>query len=349
MAQSGWYDDPDGTVGRLRYWDGTQWTTDTMPRPDQTAVLPPVTAAGHTAVLPPVVGAPTVGPPYGPAGTYGQSSAYGQYGPQGWTPTAQPPNPYAGQGPAQPPRRKMNPLVALGVLVLLVGVVAGAYTLTRPQTPNVTPTTRPSGQVSLPSAFPTVSLPQVTVPEQSGAPTIPDTSDAPPAANCPAPASGQLTDGTISATMPASWKQEGQASISWSDCFSLGGREVVANWMTSAIVANYLADGGTSKQVAEAAWTWNVNSNYEGGTSNATLTGNKVTSQEVVTVGGKTGYKVSGPVTISGVAGVPGDDVTILVLENADKSHSILLTTSVIGDAASKAEVDALWASLKVG
>ncbi len=26
MTQPGWYDDPDGTPGRLRYWDGVQWT-----------------------------------------------------------------------------------------------------------------------------------------------------------------------------------------------------------------------------------------------------------------------------------------------------------------------------------
>ena len=58
--------------------------------------------------------------------------------------------------------------------------------------------------------------------------------------------------------------------------------------------------------------------------------------------------QLRGQVTISGLAGVTGDDVTILVLENADKSHSILLTTSVIGDAASKAEVDSIWSSLKV-
>ena len=203
--------------------------------------------------------------------------------------------------------------------------------------------------MSLPSAFPTVTHPTVTVPGQTAAPTIPDTSEPTPAADCPTPATGQLTDGTITVTMPASWKQELQASISWSDCFSLGDRAVVTNWMTSAIVAHYPADGGTSRQVAQAVWTWNVENNYEGGTSNATITGNKVTSQAVVTVGGKAGYKMSGQVTISGLAGVSGDDVTILVLENADESHSILLTTSVIGDAASKAEVDALWASVKVG
>ncbi len=360
MAQSGWYDDPDGTAGRLRFWDGTQWTSDTMPKPDQTAVLPPVgpadptavlpqaaTGPEHTAVLPPAHGALSVGAPYGPAGAYGPGTTYGQYGPQGWTPT-QPASPYAPQIPApQAPRRKTGPLVAVGVLVLLVGLVAGVYALTRPNGQVTPPTTRPSGQVSLPSSFPTVTHPQVTVPGQTVAPTIPEPSGIAPGA-CPLPASGQLTDGTIAVTMPATWKQELQATLSWSECFSLGGREFVTNWMTSAIVANYPADGGTSQQVAEAAWQWNVDNNYEGGSSNATLTGDKVTASQAVTVGGKSGYKLSGTVTISGLAGVPGDDVSILVLENADKSHSVLLTTSVIGDATTKAEVDQIWSSVKV-
>lgn len=33
MAVAGWYADPYGAQGQLRYWDGTQWTANVMPRP----------------------------------------------------------------------------------------------------------------------------------------------------------------------------------------------------------------------------------------------------------------------------------------------------------------------------
>ena len=40
--QAGWYDDPNGTPGKLRYWDGVQWT-------DQYTDAPASSAAGDQA------------------------------------------------------------------------------------------------------------------------------------------------------------------------------------------------------------------------------------------------------------------------------------------------------------
>lgn len=40
MAQPGWFPDPDGTPGRLRYWDGTTWTQHVMGAPGQPAASP---------------------------------------------------------------------------------------------------------------------------------------------------------------------------------------------------------------------------------------------------------------------------------------------------------------------
>lgn len=45
MAVAGWYADPYGAQGQLRYWDGAQWTANVMPRP----ASGPVQGAAATA------------------------------------------------------------------------------------------------------------------------------------------------------------------------------------------------------------------------------------------------------------------------------------------------------------
>lgn len=358
MAQSGWYDDPDGTVGRLRYWDGTQWTPDTMPRPvapapgpDSTAVLPPVVSPDATAVLPPVAGPnatavlpPVVGPQPGATGSYAAQNAFPG---QGGYPPGQAPYPPAPVPPAGKPRRGISPLVAVLALALLVGIGVGVNALLRP---SVTPTRQPTAQASMPTTFPSVSLPPVTVPGQTVVPTIPDPSGGPSLpvpADCPSTPAGTLSDGTISATMPATWETY-VPGVGWATCSVASGREVVAKWMTSAIVATAPADGKSAQAIAQAAWDWNVQTNYEQSGSPVNVTSNKITTKQAVSVAGKQGYQVSGTVSISGLSGVPGDDVTILVVDNADGSHSLLFTMSTIGDATSKAEVASIWASVKV-
>ena len=351
MAQSGWYDDPDGTPGRLRYWDGTQWTHNTMakpsatPAPDQTSVLPPAVGPNQTAVLPPVRPAPQTGFPgsYGPQAT-GQPAAPGTgYGPY----VPGPPYPSGastyGSVPPKSPRKGLRATAVLGVLALLVGLGFGVNALTKSNTTATPTTTTSKAPASMPSTFPTVTMPTVTVPGKTVAPTIPDSS--PDAGGCPAPAKGDLTDGVITVTMPSTWAEDLDTDISWADCFTLGGRTVTKGWQTSALVATVPADGSTTEQTAADVWAWNVKSNYGSGNS---VTSATVAKSEAVTIGTHKGFKVTGQVKIKGLAGVTGDDVAILVLDNPDKTQSILLTAATIDDAASTADVAAIWASLKV-
>lgn len=39
-AQAGWYKDPSGNKGKLRYWDGNQWTDNFMDAPAETGQTP---------------------------------------------------------------------------------------------------------------------------------------------------------------------------------------------------------------------------------------------------------------------------------------------------------------------
>lgn len=45
----GWYADPDGVPGRLRWWDGSGWTDMTLGRAAQSPPPPPTDPAGHPA------------------------------------------------------------------------------------------------------------------------------------------------------------------------------------------------------------------------------------------------------------------------------------------------------------
>ena len=58
MAVAGWYADPYGAQGQLRYWDGAQWTANVMPRP----------ASG------PMQGAPAAGGAAGAMGAQAQAA-----------------------------------------------------------------------------------------------------------------------------------------------------------------------------------------------------------------------------------------------------------------------------------
>jgi hypothetical protein len=53
LPDAGWYDDPGGEAGRLRHWDGAQWTeqfSDTGWRPDQEGPVRPLHALSRLAI-----------------------------------------------------------------------------------------------------------------------------------------------------------------------------------------------------------------------------------------------------------------------------------------------------------
>lgn len=325
MAQSGWYDDPDGTPGRLRYWDGTQWSSDTMPKPGAAAPVPYGPSAAQA-----------------PSGSgYGTAPAYG--------PIAPAPAPV----PARPARRRwLLPLVALVAGFALVGFVLQGILFAPAQAPVPTPATATriptpvAPRTPLPTSFPTVTQPQVTV--QGGgtvapAPTESGSSALPTMVDCPLPGDTTISDGTITVTFPKTWTADTRVP-DWSTCGSSAGRQVTDQWSMGTYVGTIEAAGHTAQQTAEELWQWNLQNGYEG-TGNVTP---KVTAQKSVTVQGLPGYQIDGEIRVSGLPGVTGDTARVLVLQKPDGTQHAVLAIATLGDATGQAELDAALRSLKV-
>lgn len=380
MAQAGWYDDPDGTPGRLRYFNGAQWTQDTMPHPasdGHTATLPvvPPDAAGPgsavgagTPLAGPASGTAASGAPaqglpaegtsqdaspqahYNPAVPYGQaaspsapyaSSPYAQHG-YGQQP------PQAGYGaagaygvPPTPPKRNRAVPIIVAAVVLLV-LVAVVWSLTTIlRAPVGAPTQRPSA---------TPTAPMVTVPGASVDPTMPQSSPdvLPSPTDCPTSDRTSLVEGAITVTVPSTWDKVSTARAAWADCASAASRAITDDWSTGALLASRADDSLSAREVAEGVWEWNAQANYEASGSPIRVTGTKITQQGPVTVGNLEGYKITGRVTITGLGSIAGDDVAVLDLVDDRGVHSVVVTTSTINDAQSASEVAAVWSSLKV-
>lgn len=126
QPQAGWFPDPSGAIGQLRWWDGQQWTSHTAPQPGMPAASG---GPGGTAEQPRFeqVGGPGGGPS-GPGGRGpGGGAGPGPGGPGGWAGDAWPAQPAA-------PQRKglgKGAVVAIVAVVVVLVVVAagGAYLL----------------------------------------------------------------------------------------------------------------------------------------------------------------------------------------------------------------------------
>lgn len=232
MAQSGWYDDPDGTPGRVRFWDGTQWTTDTMAKPgapDQTAVLPPLYGgSGYTA------------PSY--------PTAWGTSSPQ------PPPSP-------SPPKSNRAPLVLAIVALLVLGSIA-AFALpgllaSKTSAPRPSASTHPTYAASTP-------------PKRPSAAPISATAQPSPELNvrdCPDSETGLISDGYVTVTIPENWSTDVFNDGPWS-CSMYAEYAVSSHWSWLAVVGSTPADENhTSAEVASTAWEWNVADNYTNVTS----------------------------------------------------------------------------------
>lgn len=275
MAEPGWYDDPDGTPGRLRYWDGTRWTDEVQPGP---------------------------------------------------TASAAPAAPYAAPAAAPTPVRKRSrvPLV-LGVLATLavLGIVA-VVALFAPFGARGGASTEPSAAAPAPVA------------SDSGSP-------APGEPVCPAPGSGEVTDGFATMKLPQGWSASLEAP-SWANCGSGAYVVVTDDWISQVEIGSVSSGNASHENLARALWDWNVAHGYlNSGTVTPTIAENAA-----VTIDGVTGWRIRGEIRVSDVEGVAGDVATVVILPRDKGVTTAILTVHTIDDARTTADVASLWESIEV-
>ncbi|REE95817.1 DUF2510 domain-containing protein [Thermomonospora umbrina] len=191
QTPAGWYHDPYGTPGLLRYWDGGQWTQATQPTdewedaettqggagsssPPPPAATPPSSPSGAPQIIaPPAAGGgqpgPSTPPPWTP--TPEAQPAWNWEGvppspqtPQPWRSPVGPQTPQPWQPPPAPPARGGNGMLwALSgggvVIVALIVVVALFASGVFEEDPRPLPTAAPSPGTAAPSVRATVKSP----------------------------------------------------------------------------------------------------------------------------------------------------------------------------------------------
>lgn len=232
-------------------------------------------------------------------------------------------------------------MLLITVAIGTVGVALASAMVLFPTAFRPTPLAPVASTTGSPSETPRPIDSPTTIPSSNPLPggTTPSEGD------CPTAASGSLSDGTITVSVPATWVSV-RDSIDWaSSCSAVAQRTVTGDWFMMAAVGTVDDSVGASPQeAAEYIWGWNVDNNYLG-VSDVTST---LTSARAITVQGTSGWRLTGEVRGGGVPDVAGDVVDVLVLQKADGTRSALLTSYTIGDARGAAETAAIWASLKV-
>lgn len=347
MAQSGWYDDPDGTPGRLRFWDGVQWTDATRPTPGQ---QPANTAPDQPTGPQPV---PTGLPPQ-PTGFPAQPGFIPTA-----TSTATPAAPAAlstTPPPTTPPptrsRRGWLGLAAGGVALAVVLAVASTLLGGNPVAPTTgaptaaTPGVSAAPRTALPTTFPPVTNPPVSAPTLQPASPGSSVSVFPTMPDCPLPTATTISDGALTVTFPSAWStHEGLAPWA-SACNASALGDVTAGWAMGVTVGT--VDDAADDLAATAQLVWQATVTDTNSYPTDLQPKADITTQQAVTVQGLSGYRITGEVRVTGVTGVEGDVLTVLVLRAANGGQHAVVALHTIGDAAGAATVAAIVASVRV-
>lgn len=249
------------------------------------------------------------------------------------TPPSAAPGPPSGGG-----RTGLLIAAIVGVLVLALLAVF-AWPLIFPTTPSPQPTTSP--ETSAPN--PTVSAWDETTPPTPPTPTPPTPTPEITGLPCPKTevpvVNGRLYGGKLSTVANPAWEPEVVRLVDWAACASGVRKQIAPTWVSEVIL------GG----VLPAAMTPDLKSQAEEIADDASrrfydqVDDWDIVTSKATTMLGRPAWRLTMQVRISTLgADVPGDNVEIIVIETRTGSRSALLTFATIGDAKTKAEVEAM-------
>lgn len=313
MPQAGWYPDPSGTPNTMRYWDGNQWTQQTMPASSAPSTPSPVQAASSPYASP-YQGGISQAPSY--------PSATSMAGPGSPFPST----------PA-PKKKTWLPWTIGGSAVLVVALVASYFVFFR-GTPGPTPPTTPTSSPTVVTSAPTTAAPSTPTKPTTPAPP-PTSAKSSSVAMIPCPASqpsGAITDGWASMPIPAGWTSRDY--VPWSGCGAEALTSTKEGYFSGSIeIGRMPLDSGIE---ATAMSIWNAELDRYGNIdpANATLTQSHLTE-----LSGKQGWMVEGHAVTN-----DGSNFTvyvkIIVIPRPDGYATALKGMTSLDDTSTQQDID---------
>lgn len=346
MARAGWFPDPGGQPGMFRYWNGVAWTDQLTDDPRGWSASG---AGGAGARSAGVAGAASGEP--GAGGT--DAHAPGAEGPAAGGPGGS--RPHSGGAPVPPGGQRgrrvvlLSALAAVLALVLLAVLVlprvfgTGERPIPSRSAPTGSPTRSAWDETSRPSPTPTPTTPTPTpTPTPTKSPEI--------SLPCPrydkAVVNGRLYGGGLSVPLITDprWSVNSVRTIPWAVCATGLQRTIAALWVSEVILAGVQPHSmrGSLRQQADFIAEDSLDRFYAGDVEF------HQSSSKAITLEGLKTWELRYQVRVDYRDNIPGDDVTLLVVQHTDGSRSVLMTFATIGDTGTQTQVDGARAGLRV-
>lgn len=240
------------------------------------------------------------------------------------TPASSTPNP-----PRAPqPRRRLGVWVGAGAGVLALGLIVALL----------------SGAFAPPGGLATAS-PAPTVTPNPPRPTPTPTRTQEPVVTCAEAVPGKpLKVAFATLTVPPTWFRATTPRVPGASCASRAEGPVSEGWVSEAIVAQLKASSQTLENDAEGLFKWFYLRGYEPETKPQL----KVTRSAAAPVSGLPAWHVDAEVRVTGIPGVTGDRVQLVVVEHPSQGRLLLITCHALNHTPTQTAAAAVWSSFRV-